>query len=76
MVIAEREEGNQYLLPAAVEPEYPRRSEIHTACGWKGTASHYDVGADGHVDRDAAWYRPTSNPPRQTSRATSRSGGA
>ena len=37
-VITEREEGNQYLLPAAVEPEYPRRSEIHTACGWKGTA--------------------------------------
>jgi uncharacterized protein (DUF427 family) len=27
-------------------------------CGWKGTASYYDVVVDGQVNPNAAWYYP------------------
>jgi uncharacterized protein (DUF427 family) len=51
-------EGNQYFPPDAVKREYLRPSESHTVCGWKGTASYYDVVVDGQVNSDAAWYYP------------------
>jgi uncharacterized protein (DUF427 family) len=31
-------------------------------CGWKGTASYYDVVVDGETNRDAAWYYPAPKP--------------
>ena len=52
-------EGNQYFPPDAIKREYFRPSETHTVCGWKGTASYYDVVVDGQVNKDAAWYYPT-----------------
>lgn len=63
-VLAESErclvvEGNQYFPPDAIHREYLRPSETHTVCGWKGTASYYDVVVDGQVNTDAAWYYPT-----------------
>ena len=27
-------------------------------CGWKGTASYYNVAVNGEVNKDAAWYYP------------------
>jgi uncharacterized protein (DUF427 family) len=51
-------EGNQYFPPDAIKAEYFRPSETHTVCGWKGTASYYDVVVDGKVNTDAAWYYP------------------
>ena len=51
-------EGNVYFPPSAVRRELLRPSETHTVCGWKGTASYYDVVVDGQVNRDAAWYYP------------------
>ncbi|HEX8999367.1 MAG TPA: DUF427 domain-containing protein, partial [Blastocatellia bacterium] len=33
-------------------------SETHTVCGWKGTASYYNVVVNGEVNKDAAWYYP------------------
>lgn len=51
-------EGNQYFPPAAVKAEHLRPSATHTVCGWKGTASYYDVVVDGAVNKDAAWYYP------------------
>ena len=33
-------------------------SETHTVCGWKGTASYYDVVVNGDANKDAAWYYP------------------
>ena len=30
----------------------------HTICGWKGTASYYDVTVGDKINRDAAWYYP------------------
>lgn len=51
-------EGNVYFPPEAVRSEYLRPSETHTICGWKGTASYYDVVVGDAVNRDAAWYYP------------------
>ena len=49
-------ERNVYFPIDAVRREYLRPSETHTVCGWKGTASYYDVVVDGQVNKDAAWY--------------------
>ena len=49
-------EGNVYFPPDAVNRAFLRDSASHTHCGWKGTASYYDVVVDGQVNRDAAWY--------------------
>lgn len=51
-------EGNVYFPIAAVKPDHLRPSATHTHCGWKGTASYYDVVVDGDVNKDAAWYYP------------------
>ena len=55
-------EGNQYFPPDAVNREFLRESHTHTVCGWKGTASYYDVVVDGQTNRDAAWYYPEAKP--------------
>ena len=55
-------EGNVYFPPEAVKDEFLRASQTHTICGWKGTASYYDVVVDGAVNRDAAWYYPQTLP--------------
>ena len=52
-------EGNVYFPPEAVDKTYLRPSSTHTVCGWKGTASYYDVVVDGAVNKDAAWYYPS-----------------
>ena len=51
-------EGNVYFAPDAVRMEYLQPSESHTVCGWKGTASYYDVVVNGEVNSDAAWFYP------------------
>ncbi len=51
-------ENNVYFPPDAVRSEHLRPSATHTVCGWKGTASYYDVVVDGAVNRDAAWFYP------------------
>jgi uncharacterized protein (DUF427 family) len=51
-------EGNVYFPPDAVKREHLRESTTHTICGWKGTASYYDVVVDGQANPDAAWYYP------------------
>lgn len=58
-------EGNHYFPPSALRREYFRESDTHTVCGWKGTASYYDVVVNGQVNRDAAWYYPTPLPAAQ-----------
>jgi uncharacterized protein (DUF427 family) len=52
-------EGNVYFPVATLRQEHLRPSETHTVCGWKGTASYYDVVVGDQVNRDAAWYYPT-----------------
>jgi len=52
-------EGNHYFPFDAINKEFFRASETHTVCGWKGTASYYDVVAGGETNRDAAWFYPS-----------------
>ena len=52
-------EGNHYFPPGAVNRDFLRDSATHTVCGWKGTASYYDVVVGDAVNSDAAWYYPT-----------------
>lgn len=52
-------EGNVYFPLDAVRREYLHPSDTHTVCGWKGTASYYNVVVNGEVNADAAWYYPT-----------------
>lgn len=51
-------ENNVYFPSDAVRQEHLRPSQTHTICGWKGTASYYDVVVGGQVNPDAAWYYP------------------
>ena len=55
-------EGNHYFPPEAVKKELLQESSKHTQCGWKGTASYYDVVVDGRTNKDAAWYYPDPLP--------------
>jgi uncharacterized protein (DUF427 family) len=55
-------EGNHYFPPESIRREYFRDSGTHTVCGWKGTASYFDVEVGGRVNKDAAWYYPDPLP--------------
>jgi uncharacterized protein (DUF427 family) len=52
-------EGNHYFPPDALHQEFFQSSDHHTVCGWKGTASYYNVVANGKTNANAAWYYPT-----------------
>lgn len=51
-------EGNVYFPPTALSRGHFRESDHHSVCGWKGTASYYDVVVGDEVNRNAAWYYP------------------
>jgi uncharacterized protein (DUF427 family) len=51
-------EGNHYFPVDSINREHFRESETHTVCGWKGTASYYDVVVGNEVNKDAAWFYP------------------
>ncbi|MEB3887287.1 DUF427 domain-containing protein [Lyngbya sp. CCY1209] len=53
-------EGNQYFPPDSIKTEYFKDSDTHTTCGWKGVANYYSIEVDGQVNKDAAWYYPTT----------------
>lgn len=55
-------EGNVYFPPETVNRAFLRASDHHTHCGWKGTASYYDVVVEGQVNKDAAWFYPEIKP--------------
>lgn len=55
-------EGNHYFPESAINKEYFRESQTRTVCGWKGTASYYDVVARGKTNKDAAWFYPETKP--------------
>ncbi len=67
MVIAEANEtevveGNHYFPGDSINREYFEPSETHTVCGWKGTASYYNVVVNGETNKDAALYYPETKP--------------
>lgn len=49
-------EGNHYFPPASLQPDFFQASDHTSFCGWKGTASYYDVVVDGETNAQAAWY--------------------
>ncbi len=55
-------EGNHYFPPDSLHRQYFRDSDAHTVCGWKGTASYYDVEVDEELNEQAAWYYPNPKP--------------
>ena len=52
-------EGNHYFPRESLVEACFSESDHTTRCGWKGTASYFNVVVDGAVNRDAAWYYPT-----------------
>lgn len=64
VVVAESDEtviveGNHYFPPQSVNREYFSDSNRTTVCGWKGTASYYDVRVGEITSPAAAWYYAT-----------------
>ena len=55
-------EGNHYFPADAINKEFFAPSDTHTVCGWKGTASYYDVVAGDETNKDAAWFYPSAKP--------------
>jgi uncharacterized protein (DUF427 family) len=53
-------EGNCYFPPESIDRQYFRESIKHTTCSWKGEASYYDILVGGEVNKDAAWYYPST----------------
>lgn len=51
-------EGNHYFPREDVDMDRLEPSETTTVCGWKGTASYYDIVVDGERNEDAAWTYP------------------
>ena len=44
-------ESNHYFPLDSVLKEFLRESDHHTVCGWKGTASYYDLVVDGETNQ-------------------------
>ncbi len=53
-------EANQYFPLDSINKQYFQQSSTHTTCPWKGVTSYYSIGVDGQVNKDAAWYYPTT----------------
>ena len=55
-------EGNHYFPADSIDEQFFQPSQTHSVCGWKGTASYYDVVVNGDTNKDAAWYYPDTKP--------------
>jgi uncharacterized protein (DUF427 family) len=55
-------EGNHYFPADSINKEFFAPTETHTVCGWKGTASYYNVVVNGETNKDAARYYPETKP--------------
>lgn len=63
VVVAESDDtivvdGYTYFPKDSINPELIRPSDHRSVCGWKGTASYYDVVVGDAVNPEAAWYYP------------------
>ena len=55
-------DGNHYFPADSIDRKFFADSDKTTVCGWKGTASYYDVVVDGETNPAAAWYYPAAKP--------------
>ena len=51
-------EGNHYFPADSIKQEFFQESPHTTVCGWKGTASYFDIKVNDQVNQGAAWYYP------------------
>ncbi len=51
-------EGNHYFPPDSVNWSFFEKSETHSVCPWKGTASYHTIIVNGDKNKDAALYYP------------------
>jgi uncharacterized protein (DUF427 family) len=67
IVIAESEntiviEGNHYFPIESLKMEFFEKSQAHSECSWKGTASYYSLSVLDKKNIDAAWYYKSPKP--------------
>ena len=55
-------EGNHYFPPESIKKEFFRESPATTVCGWKGTASYFDIVVKDQTNEQAAWYYADPKP--------------
>ena len=55
-------DGNAYFPPEALEAAHFQPSSHTSVCGWKGTASYYNVVVNGEVNANAAWFYSDPKP--------------
>ena len=55
-------DGNHYFPMSSIVEQHYRKSEHETVCGWKGTASYFDVTVNEDVNANAAWYYANPKP--------------
>jgi uncharacterized protein (DUF427 family) len=55
-------EGNVYFPPEALVEGFFAASTKTTVCGWKGTASYYDVVVGDKRNEGAAWFYADPKP--------------
>ncbi|MEP3225803.1 MAG: DUF427 domain-containing protein [Parasphingorhabdus sp.] len=48
-------EGNHYFPKESIGSAFFNASEKTSYCGWKGTASYFDLVVNGKTNKDAAW---------------------
>ena len=51
-------EANHYFPPESLNRSLLVESEHQSVCGWKRTASYFDIVVDGKTNQQAAWYYP------------------
>lgn len=51
-------EGNHYFPRDAIVEQHFEASDHTSVCGWKGTASYFDVVVGGERNENAAWVYP------------------
>ena len=66
-VIAESEtiqivDGYPYFPPDSIKWDLLRPIEKTSVCGWKGTASYFDVVVGGEINGGAAWVYKSTKP--------------
>ncbi|APG60315.1 DUF427 domain-containing protein [Christiangramia salexigens] len=54
-------ENNHYFPMKDIRLEYFIKSPLNTRCVWKGEASYFHIKVDGELNKDAAWYYPTTS---------------
>jgi len=55
-------EGNVYFPAESLRQAFFRPSDRTFVCGWKGTASYFDVVVAGETNAAAAWTYPDPKP--------------